>query len=86
MTDEDRIARGHRALNELTEVSDAFDRVEAALLRTMGDTPISQPDKVLKLHMAAQNLAAVRQALRQVIDDGQVAEHAIAVAGLTRPN
>jgi hypothetical protein len=85
MDDDTRTARGHRAFNELQEVGDAFDRVEAALLKSLAETPVGADVKVLKLHMAVQNLAAVRQALREVIDDGRVAEHAIAVAGLTRP-
>lgn len=85
MSDQAAAARGHRALNELTEVSGAFDAVEAALLKNLAETPVGADAKILKLHMAVQNLAAVRQALREVIDDGQVAQHAIAASGLTRP-
>ena len=85
MSDEARAARGHRAFNELEEVSAAFDAVEAAIIRALAETPIGQEPKVLNLHKSLQNLAAVKQALRDVIDDGQVAQHAIAVAGLTRP-
>lgn len=85
MSDEARAARGRRAANELTEVTSAFDAVESALLRALSDTPVGQDLKVLKLHMAVQNLAAVKKALRDVIDDGLMAESAIAVAGLTRP-
>lgn len=86
MTDEERIARGHRAASELRETSDAFAKVEAALLKALSETPVGQDTKILKLHMAVQNLAAVQQALRGVMDDGLMAESAIAVAGLTRPN
>lgn len=85
MSDEARAARGHRAFNELEEVSGAFDAVEASLLKALAETPVGADVKVLKLHMAVQNLAAVRQALREVIDDGQVAQFAISAAGLTRP-
>jgi hypothetical protein len=85
MTDNDRIARGHRAFSELQEVGSAFDQVEAAILKALADTPVGQEVKVLNLHKAVQNLAAVRQALRAMIDDGLMAEHAIAHAGLTRP-
>lgn len=86
MSDQADIARGHRAFNELEEVGAAFERVKAAILTELSQTPVSQPEKVLKLHMAAQNLAAVRQALQEVIDNGRVAEQALALAGLTRPN
>jgi hypothetical protein len=85
MNDAERVARGHRAFNELQEVQAAFDAVEAAILKTLTDTPVGQEAKVLNLHKAVQNLAAVKQALRDVIDDGRVAEHALSVAGLTRP-
>lgn len=85
MSDEARAARGSRAFNELEEVGAAFDAVERALLRSLADTPVGADVKVLKLHMAVQNLSAVKQAMREVIDDGLVARDAIAVAGLTRP-
>jgi hypothetical protein len=86
MTEEERQARGQRALQEYAEVEGAFAQVEAAILRTLSETPVGQDAKVLKLHMAVQNLAAVKQAIRDVIDDGQMATAAIASAGLTRPN
>jgi hypothetical protein len=82
MSDEARAARGHRAFNELTETNAAFDAVEAAIVRALSETPIGQEPKVLNLHKALQNLAAVKQAVRNVIDDGQVADYAIAQAGL----
>lgn len=80
------IARGHAAERELTELDDAFDRVRNAILVTMADTSPSSPEAILKLHMAAQNLSAVRQAMRMVVDNGMMAEHALAATGLTRPN
>jgi len=86
MSEQADIARGHRAFNELEEVGAAFERVKAAILTELSQTPVSQPEKVLKLHMATQNLTAVRQALLEVIDNGRVAEQALALAGLTRPN
>ena len=84
MTDEQAVAKGHRAANEYAETNEAFDQVKAAILKTMVETSPAQPDKILKLHTAAQNLEAVRQALMGVIQSGQMAEHAIALAGLTR--
>ena len=85
MTDEQRVARGHRAFGELTEVGDAFDRVETAIMKTLAETPVGQELKVLNLHKSVQALAAVRKALQDVIDDGLMAEHALAAAGLTSP-
>jgi hypothetical protein len=84
LTDEERISRGLRAFGELEEVGAAFDAVRDALVKTLSETPVGQDVKVLKLHMALQNLAAVKQALRDVIDNGQMAQHAVAAAGLTR--
>lgn len=86
MNDNAAVARGLAAERELKETEAAFERVKDAILAELAQTPITQPEKVLKLHMAAQNLAAVRQALMLVVQDGQVAAHAIAQAGLTRPN
>ena len=85
MSDAIRVARGHAAERELTETEAAFDAVRDAILREMVSTSPAHPDKVLKLHLAVQNLDAVKTALRGVIEDGQVAAHAIAAAGLTRP-
>lgn len=84
MSDQQRVARGHRAFNELEEVGAAFDAVEAAILKALTETPVGQEAKVLNLHKAAQNLSAVRQAIKAVIDDGQVASFALSQAGLTR--
>jgi signal transduction protein with GAF and PtsI domain len=85
MTDEQRVARGRRAFSEFTEIGAAFDSVESAIMKALAETPVGQEIKVLNLHKAVQNLAAVRKALQDVIDDGLMAEHAISAAGLTRP-
>lgn len=91
MTEAEIIARGYRAASELTETEAAFEAVKAAILRELEQAPVGQEAKVLNLHKALQNLAAVRKALQQTIDNGRVADHAqaardaIAVHGLTRP-
>lgn len=85
MSDAAAAARGQRAETELAETAAAFDRVREAILEELAQTSPGQPEKVLKLHLAVQNLAAVRQALFQVVENGQLARHAIATAGLTRP-
>jgi hypothetical protein len=85
MSEQDRISKGQRAASEWRESEEAFAKVEGVLIRELTQTPVGASQKVLNLHMAVQNLAAVRQAIRAVIDDGLMAEHAVAVAGLTRP-
>lgn len=84
MNQEERVSRGLRAAQELRETEDAFATVEAAIVKALAETPVGADAKILRLHMSLQNLAAVKQAIRGVIDDGLMAESAIAVAGLTR--
>jgi hypothetical protein len=86
MDDHEALARSHRAEAELTETSSAFDAVRDAILRELTNTSPAQPEKVLKLHLAVQNLEAVRQVLMNVVAGGAIAREALAVAGLTRPN
>lgn len=84
-------ARGQRAFQEFGEVSFAFDAVRGAILRTLEETPVGADVKVLKLHQSLQNLAAVRKAIGDTIDNGRMADatiaarNAVASAGLTRP-
>lgn len=85
MNDAVTVARGRRAESEWAELDAAFVKVEEALLSELSKTPVGQDAKVLKLHMAVQNLDAVRTAIRRVIDDGLIAQAAISQAGLTRP-
>ena len=85
MNDADAAAKGHRARAELDQTREAFDKLKDALVRELVGTSPSQPDKVLKLHLAIQNLTGVRQALLDMVQNGQVAEAAMAAAGLTRP-
>lgn len=81
----ERVARGRKAFNEYEEVRAAFDRVEAVLVQQMTDAPIGADVKVLRLHSAIHALAGVRAALVAVIDDGQMAERAVDIAGLSSP-
>lgn len=86
MTDEEAQRAGQEAQREYTQVAGAFDRVRGAILQELSVTPVGQPEKVLKLHMAVQNLTAVERALQEVITNGVVASQALAMTGLTRPN
>lgn len=84
MTDEERVQKGNQAANELRMTGEAFDKVRDAILAELVQTSPGQPEKVLALHRAVQNLTAVKTALIGVVNDGLMARDAIAKAGLTR--
>jgi hypothetical protein len=86
MNDHEAISRGHRAEAELTETAAAFETVKDAIVKELVNTSPAQAEKVLKLHLAVQNLEAVRQVLMNVVSGAHVAREALAIAGLTRPN
>jgi len=81
MTDEERIARGHQAASELRVTEDAFQALEADLIRRMLET--TDEAQVLHFHRTLTNLASVKHALRLCVADGN-AVAAIAEAGLAR--
>lgn len=85
MNDDQAIARGHRAFNELTELNDVFDRLERHTFEKLKQTAVGNDALVQKLHMTLHNMAAIRTALREMVDNGRVAEQAMAVSGLNRP-
>lgn len=85
MDDRQAIESGRRAANEYDQTQRAFDSVLKAILDALVATPPDQTTKIAKLHMAAQNLEAVRKALFLVIADGETAQAAIAMAEMTRP-
>jgi hypothetical protein len=84
MTDEQRMRRGRRALAEFEELGGVFERLERAVFAELQQTPIGADAKVVRLHMTLHNLAGLQAALREMIDDGRVAEQALALAGLNR--
>lgn len=83
MDDEHTIARGNGAEREFKYLDEAFDKVRAVIIDELVNTSPTQADKILKLHLAVQNLTAVRQALIAISVEGQVAKHALALANLT---
>lgn len=85
MSEQERIARGHQAASELVLTAEAFEQVEQAIVARLAATPITQPEVVLRLHAALQNLDAVRRVLKNIVSDGQMAEHALS-AEMGRPN
>lgn len=82
--DEHTAAKGRRALGEMTELQDVFAKLESAVFRALQETPIGADVKVQNLHKTLHNLAAIRQAMQEVVDNGKMAEAAISLAGLTR--
>lgn len=82
--DEQTAAKGRRALGEMTELQDVFDKLERAVFKALRETPIGADVKVQNLHKTLHNLAAIRQAMQEVVDNGKMAEAAISLAGLTR--
>lgn len=84
MSDHEDAARGQRAEREYSETAAAFDEVRKAIMDALVETSIINPEKVLKLHAALQNLTAVQTALMAVISNGEVARAALAATGLTR--
>lgn len=86
MNDNAAAARGHRAFNELEELKDAFERLEKAMFREIKQTPMGSDAKLQRLHAALHVLTGVQTAMREMINNGLIAEQALAVAGLNRPN
>ncbi len=84
MSDEQRAGRGRRAFGELEELADVFERLERGVFLELQQTPIGQDAKVQRLHMTLHTLAGLQTALREMVDDGRVAEQALAIAGLNR--
>jgi hypothetical protein len=86
MNDHEAISRGHRAFAEYSELEAVFTMLEDGIIREMKNTPIGQDSKVLRLHMSLDVVAGVRAGLRAMIDGRLLAEHALGVAELNRPN
>jgi hypothetical protein len=80
--DDERAAKGRRAQQQYRELEQAFDKTAQAIVTRLAQTPPEKPETVLKLHLALQNLAAVRKALMEMAQDGAIAEVALARAGL----
>lgn len=80
MTDEQSIARGHRAEAEIALTNEAFNTVRADLVERL--IRAADPVTVMQIHGALQTVDMVRQALRVVVIEGQHAAAAVAMSGL----
>lgn len=83
LDDEQRVIRGHEAAREFKQLEAAFASAEKALQDKIAATPITSPEVVLRVHAGLQALDMVRTAMRQIIQDGMVAEAAMQSARVT---
>ena len=82
MSDQAMISAGHQAEREYAQTEDAFERVRLALIDELIRTSPINVDQVRTLHLAIQNLQAVRKAVLAVITGGQLAKRSLEIAGL----
>jgi hypothetical protein len=87
MDDRTAESRGHKARQELEMTNAAFDGLRAAALNELVATGPEQVVKREKLYLTCSILEAVRKALNDAVDAGNVASYTIQLAeqGLTRP-
>ncbi len=85
MSDAQAIARAYRALSEMGELEGVFERLEAEIFSDLKATSPTNSAKVAWLHMTLHNLAGIRAAMQGIIDNGEMARTAIAIAGLNKP-
>lgn len=76
MSDQERIARSHRAQRLLTdpELIAAFDNTKAAIFQKIEMTPIRDNEGLMYLRVCLKLLNDVRANLEHVLNDGKVVE------------
>jgi hypothetical protein len=79
------LARAERARRELDLTSELIAAMEAALVDRWITTPIDAAAHREKLYHAAAALRAVRKALMDAVQAGEVVRHAAAMAELMGP-
>lgn len=82
MTEDERATRGRRARQEFSVLEEAFNATSNAIMTRLVQTSPAKPDTILQLHMAAQNLTAVRKALLAIAQDGLLADAALEQSGM----
>ena len=88
MNDHEAVSKGQRAKHELDLTGEAFDKLEAAMIEHLIAAPIGSDQLIGRLHAGLQTVRAIRSAMREMIDNGRIAEHALALANSTflKPN
>lgn len=71
MSEDERVARGHRARAELQLTEEAFGAVRGQMIEEM--LAETDPAKIMECHHAIAVIPRVQHALRLVVDDGLVA-------------
>jgi len=84
VSDQLAVYAGQRAWSELEQTAAAFARVRAAMVEEIIKTGPDHVAKRERLIVGCQIIDAVRDALRNVVDNGRVAEAALAEADLLR--
>jgi len=72
MTNEERIARGRRATQELRVTEQAFMAVKQRYTEEM--LAATDPAEIMRLHQCVGTVEMVRKALFLAVGDGQMAE------------
>lgn len=76
MTDDEVLAKAHRAYNELVETKAIFDKMRESLVARWAATGIDSTDHREKLFNNYATINAVERALREAVDAGKYVEHA----------
>lgn len=80
MNHHEQAKMGREASQALPAIDAAFDLVRDGLMKKlMAESPVNR-DQIIALHGSIQAVEAARQAVRQVIGNGQLAEQAIEAA------
>lgn len=85
MTDDQAIQKGRRASVELTETQWAFDAIKELLVKKWVATGIDAVETREKYFNAMKTIESVRNALVEVIANGQAIAHARDMADLLSP-
>lgn len=85
MTDEETIARAHRAYSEMTETQAIFEKLRNGMVERLINTSIEQGPLREKMYFALQTINTVERALREAVDAGEVSKFALRQAELLRP-
>jgi hypothetical protein len=84
LSDEQRVARGHRAAKELKETEEVFAELERELFGQWKSTKPENVEQKERLHMAVWMLEAVKAGLKARVQDGELVSTAIAQMNLRR--
>ena len=78
MSDEEIAARGRAALSEMARTSEAFELLKQQYVKAWMNTPAEATDAREKLYQAIRVMDDVWSNLRQMVNDGKLADSEIA--------